>query len=71
MKNKFILIITLPLVFLIEVLAFSFITALARKPSDVSVIMAFVLLCLLFLVNYFIVKFIVLKFQSKPDEESN
>lgn len=65
MKNKYVLFALSPLVILIELLGFSYMAELARQPSDVAVLAAIVLLCLLLAGNYFLVKFLVSKFKTK------
>lgn len=65
MKNKYVLFALSPLIILVELLGFSYMVELIRQPSDVAVLAAIVLLCLLLAGNFFLIKFIKSIFKTK------
>ncbi len=67
MKNKYLLFALAPIIILFELVGLSYVTELAREPSDVAVFMAVCLLCLLLIGNYFLLKFLISKF--KPNKK--
>ena len=65
MKNKYALFALSPLIILIELLGFSYMVEFARQPSDVAVLMAVIILCLLLAGNFFLIKYIKSIFKTK------
>jgi len=53
-----------PLILFIEIMVFSFITELMRQPSDITVILGVLCICLSIMLNFFLVKFIIKQFKK-------
>jgi uncharacterized membrane protein len=54
-----VILLTSPIIILIEMLLFSFIVEMIREPSDISLFFGVMLLTFTLVINYFLIKFIL------------
>ena len=60
MKPKYILFAS-PLILLLEIFGFSWITSLLRQQSDAAVMLGVVALCALIVFNFYLIKYLISK----------